>query len=583
MRSPVLKLVLSMLFAASGIAPLQAAQLTDPDCTALLDWSSAVDDTQRWQPYAEQPGIWLPEAMHGEAFNALFGKPVTQWHRADLEQAYRVWNGCIDDARKARDQAAIRELGGARRYLARNVRDLVRYQERRDDLQDERQRRPEASQSQVDARQTQARQAAMELRNRHVDELLDAPADLDTLIALAAIAGLDVEDDARMQQLEQSFGYKRGTQANSAAYSLIRELRIRGPSDFTETGQPRLRDRLEQIKPRVLEALREQLAQSTGPAHRQPAPQQPHREVTQQLKSVLDEDEWQAFAAAVQADRTAAMDNLVARTKERIERVDIDEPGSLAAIDNIVREAAMQGLQASQREALVTHARDRQRTIADRTLTQLIERKLPRFPATWAGLQALDRLHRQHATGAVRRASPEAAQRYWSALSERLTEVGREALPEFLEQLDALPATGAGLDSAKENVSRAQQWRLLQADVRNDFLAAAQQRRDEIAEAVGKQRERELARLDEERQRALAAGGDPRLVGYRWIDANETMQLDFRDEDTVFVSALGMRFAGSYEVSRDDVVVKGPNGQLVYTLKDGAMIGNGVTLHRRGG
>jgi hypothetical protein len=54
------------------------------------------------------------------------------------------------------------------------------------------------------------------------------------------------------------------------------------------------------------------------------------------------------------------------------------------------------------------------------------------------------------------------------------------------------------------------------------------------------------------------------------------MKYEFRDQETVFITVLGMKVAGTYKVSRDDVVVQGPHGQLVYTFDGDKLTGNGA-------
>ena len=76
------------------------------------------------------------------------------------------------------------------------------------------------------------------------------------------------------------------------------------------------------------------------------------------------------------------------------------------------------------------------------------------------------------------------------------------------------------------------------------------------------------------------AGYDPALVGYRFVDAERLTSLEFRDERRVIFSALGMRFAGIYELSQDDVIVEGPNGSIVFARDGDRLSGMGLVLIR---
>jgi hypothetical protein len=210
------------------------------------------------------------------------------------------------------------------------------------------------------------------------------------------------------------------------------------------------------------------------------------------------------------------------------------------------------------------------------------ETELPAIPETWAGIAALDQLNIRISKAVNRRASPEAAEDFVAALNARLAEVGRGALPEFKDQLAALPEDEEGLAKAEERVAHVKAWHVMEESVRLDYLDEAEERRDQIAAVVEKVREERRAVAEAERKKAIAAGADPRIVGHQWTDENDMMRLDFRDEETVFVAALGMKFAGTYKVSRDDIVVKGPHGQLVYSIRGETLVGNGAVFRKSG-
>ena len=180
--------------------------------------------------------------------------------------------------------------------------------------------------------------------------------------------------------------------------------------------------------------------------------------------------------------------------------------------------------------------------------------------------------------GVVQKADKNVIQQFVDASDARLAEIGREALPEYEQVLAKLPENEGGLARAEREVVEKEGWIDMEEGIRSGYIAIAKARRDEIARVVSKERTHRRAALERERDAAIAAGGDPRLIGTEWIDTNKTMKFEFRDEETVFINALGIKAAGTYKVSRNDVVVKGPHGQLVYTLEGNRLTGMGATF-----
>ena len=53
-----------------------------------------------------------------------------------------------------------------------------------------------------------------------------------------------------------------GDPATKSAYQIVRELRIRGTSAFDESALPKINARLAEVKPPLLDALREEFSQN---------------------------------------------------------------------------------------------------------------------------------------------------------------------------------------------------------------------------------------------------------------------------------------------------------------------------------
>lgn len=572
----------------------QADELVQPPCDELVEWTSSIDADDRWQPFAENPRVWLPRAMASPGFERLFGKPALEWTHEDVVAARGYWSGCIQAARKSRDRARQTALAEARRYLTANLRDAVNYRARRPaqasdpaaeaTAQPRPQRQVPASSRPAPDRPASPAAAERQVLHPGVDralrELIAQPPSYEAFRALGALSRLDPADAAALQALQRRFGSLPGHRATSAAYTLLRELQSRGSAGFEEAARPRIDARLAEVKPPVLDALREEFSQSPADPNRLRALGRRYEAVMAELEGLMPEDEWRALADETRARRRAVVSEALEAAKVEIDRVPVDGNG-VAAIDGIIRRTQARGLDAGQNRALLAHARARQQAIADRIVKAAIDDGLPSIPETWAGFAALDALNQRTSQQAGGRASAQVKAAYLAAVKARMAQIGRRALPEYRDRLSRLPEDEAGLEQAEKNLADLDAWQLMDEAVRADYRALAQSRRDQIAGVVEAARAERRALDARERRLAISAGGDPRFVGTRWIGAEGAMALDFRDQEMVLVNALGFKFAGSYKVSRDDVVITGPHGQLVYTLRDGRLVGNGASFTRQ--
>lgn len=570
------------------VSAATADDLQIPSCDDLAKWSETADAKDRWEPFAENNRIWLPKAMSTPEFEALFGKAALDWTQADVLSARSVWNGCIQQAKKSRDNAQRNLLQNARRFLTSNLRDVVRYQERREEVAaqnppkavEQKGQQAEIQRDQIasakEAKAVPSEPVSAPGLKAGVDELIAAPASVEGLIALGSLSHLDVSDTNAMQELERQFGYTSGP-AGTAAYRVIRELRYRGTTGYEERELPRIKARLAEIKPSVLAELKAEFSKNPTDIYQRRALAQRYEKLMKQLEVALTEEEYQALADETRKERSAVIDRAVAAAKAKIDEVPAGTQG-IAEIDSIVGDTANLGLDIEQRRDLVDHARSRQKTLANDVLNHAAEKELPALPETLAGIRELNAISNRMLQGIVQKADREVVQKFVTASDTRLAQIGRKALKEYEQALGRLPENEAGLAQAEREVADKEGWADMEEQVRSEYVTAAKARRDEIAVLVDKDRAQRNARLDRDREAAIAAGGDPRLVGTAWVDSNNTMKFDFRDHETVFITVLGLKAAGTYKVSRDDVVVQGPHGQLVYTFDGDRLVGNGAVF-----
>ena len=149
----------------------------------------------------------------------------------------------------------------------------------------------------------------------------------------------------------------------------------------------------------------------------------------------------------------------------------------------------------------------------------------------------------------------------------------RASLPEFKQRLAALPENQSGLKEAETRLRNSQRWGGFDEETRAAYVAAAKKRRDEIAKAIE-------AAFAKRRAAALAAGGDPDLVGYTFADKTTGIVLEFSDERQAYITILGIKMPAPYKVDGDTVIVEGPNGRLVLDQREEFLVGMGMNMQR---
>lgn len=67
-----------------------------------------------------------------------------------------------------------------------------------------------------------------------------------------------------------------------------------------------------------------------------------------------------------------------------------------------------------------------------------------------------------------------------------------------------------------------------------------------------------------------------------YSDEMGMMKYEFESDGKVYMTTMGMKVAGEYEIDDGNVIVKGPHGNLVFERKDDTLIGPmGLTLSKR--
>lgn len=490
----------------------------------------AIDGNDHVQPI-EGNRAWIPRAFQAPAFAELFGKPALDWTRDEARaMAARVFE-CGQAAAKDRRIEVRDALYGARRYLLSNLTGVLSVAERQRQAEArmaERAAEQEQHQARL-ARQQQARRereaaARQAARQREVEQR----------------EALQAERARPARPTSQPAPGPQAAPARTAAA-------VTSPSPETIVADYR-------AKIAALEALPESLRFLD----------RWERDIRAKVATTAGEVETGELLREAAEKRQMIRDTIVTSAKREIDaaesRTDTDRQ-ALDRIERIAANIAGAGVTPEQLAEVRGYARERQIPLAERELAAAIE-KLDGYPQTLKGLDNLQRAVHTTRTGVLSRADEPAMDAYLDAARTRLDEIAEAVLPDFEAVVAGLPQDSIGLHTTEKTFAAEPGFQQVDADLRARYEAVLAQRRQEIRAAMG-------TRADAARERAVAAGGDPDLVGHRFVDRAKGWQLQFRDERQAILQSPTSATAAPYEIRGDQVVVKGPQLSLPLTRSGG--------------
>ena len=551
-RLPTAALVIAAAASAAG----EAGAIDSPACAALESWAETVDPKDRYTPI---PGArtWAPSAFGDPAFAALFGKPALAFDRDDVDALAGLLRDCMNAATAEKRYDAQKSLNAARGMVAGRLTRVIAAAEGVAKTQAAQAEAAEAA----DQRRAAARAEADDridasLRNL-ANRLLERP---DSAALLRDLTLLRAAPPPQPDAVREPF-------SRNLAREMARYGRTPDEAGFGE----RFDARIAALRPKIVAAFESRINAAPNSAEGIAALDRLETEITA-LGDALGEKGRARLAAHLAGRRAAIRGAVVANVRNNISAIPVTLDG-LAVLQGWSGPLSRLDVAPAQRHA-VLEALDRRAAEVSGALLAEAAAAFRQIPETLAGAEALHKT-RARLRPALAAAEPEARAAFETAFSDRRETVLASALPAFRAALDALPETRDGLVRAEAETDRAVAL-ASGAETAGAYRAAARARRAEIAEALA-------AQGRARREAAIAAGGDPRLVGLRFEDASTGMRLEFRDDALVFLEILGMRAAGEYRVSADDVVIDGPNGQLVLAIGPDALTGMGMRFERRGG
>lgn len=548
--------VAGLLAAALQPESAEAAEVKKPDCAALEDWAAEIDREDHWLPLEGYRG-WLPRAFQDPAFAELFGAPALEWGADDATEVAAHVYACGKQAGGEHRIDARNALYAARGYLLSNLRGILGRQEKmaaRAEREAQREAQ-KAEQRKARAAQERARaEARQEERDTVIDEalaaVLDQPASPQLLRTLAVLREVDLNNRQNYEKAERRVGQE--------ARMLMIRLMQQGRDLKDPRVAPRIEARYASLRDELAADYRSKVAGLDDSTRSLRALDRWRQEVGGQLAGMLGSETASDLLKQIAAKRASVQQGIFARAKKLIDDAEANSDGvaaELELIDKIVVNSAKAGITREQFAEVQAYAAARQQVLAE-SLLETARAELDDYPET---LQGLDKLRRDLISarrGPLKRAGEAAFSDYMEAGRARLTEIAEAALPEYERGLADIPESSDGLNSLDATLVSAEGFDQVGEAVRADYLAALEGRRTAISEALE-------AKAAARRTAALEAGGDPDLVGYRFVDKDHASLLDFRDEKLVILNVMGLRAAGDYQISAEDVIVRGPNGTLV--------------------
>ncbi len=556
--------------AIAAVAPLPAwAAVQVPDCAAVETWAAGIDKKDRWEPIDGQR-VWLPRAFDGDAFVDLFGEPALNWSVDDTRTVGKHIYECSKVAGKEKRVQARKDLSQARSFVVGALKGVLRRAERVREIESQKQ-------AQINARQAPAATKSRSSRSNRASERNEGRLQtaLDSLLAQADSPAL-LRTLARLRDVDfadpESYGKAFGQVEFKEARQLMQALNILGSDTDDPRVAPRLAARFAPLHDALMKQQLDRIAALDDSGRSLQRLERIPAEIQQELGPALTRDDVSRFKQALAEKGNSIRAAIVVRARQLVDQSPATAEG-IARITRIAENTKKAGVTAQQYDAFLPYARARADTIADGLLATA-EQKLADFPESPVGLTRL-RSFVAEIGGEVRSFGTEPARKQFAeAATARMSEIAEAALPAFRDSLEQLPDDRTGLADAEKELASVRGWRMVDADLRAAYVEAATERRDEIVAALQAVRE---AR----REKAIAAGGDPELVGYTFVGEQGISSLEFRDEKRVMFSALGLKFAGTYEVDEGDVIVVGPHGQIVFTKQGNALNGMGLLFRRR--
>lgn len=588
MRYGIMVVALGAALAAEGArsAPLE--------CGALETWAASVDGEDRVMP-VEGSRTWVPRAFFEPGFAELFGRPATEFTRDQAREVSGRLFDCGQEAGEAGRRPARDALYGARRWFSSALAGVLNAQRKAEALaarEAEREARRQAREAAAERRREEARAQARQRRadaspsreasreparsgggedgagrgwKAELERLLAASPAPEALRSLWVLSRVPFPDERAYAGAQGLLGPD-----GAAVMEALRTMPDAERRPLTNRLAARRNAMADTLSERWIAEMAELPATRAGLERLGAIARQANR----QVQRFLGEARAEAVRRAM-IDRHAAMLSVFAgRATSHLDAAAGSRgapEARLAAVDR-----ALGGIDRTlfDRETwakVEAHAAALRAGLAEEGLSAAVEAMAARPPTPEGLAGALGDFERARAAYAGS-ASEEGLARFRARAAAALKAGTEAALPELRRRLSGLPDTQAGLEGALELPPAPEARAALPEGARTAWTGALDARLAEIRAGIAETR---AARRDD----ALAAGGDPDLVGRAFEDREHATRLEFVDESRGVMQSLGLRFPFDYALLGDEVEIIGRNGTMLLRRVGG---GEGLRLEGMG-
>jgi len=546
-----------------------------PDCRAVLGFLRGLDPAELWQPI-EGSRQWIPRAFEGAGFARVFGRPALAMAPEDAAAiAGRIYDcgtaagaeGRRDDRRVFFDgrryfQSRLRGVLIARdRAAERARRDAERAAERaRQRAEREAERAARAAERRAEEAERRAARRAAEAARRAdswerletaLEALLAQEPTLRLVAALDALAAADPRDAAAANAILARYGPDA---ADVLAYARRLEVAM---------SHPRIARPLAARRAEVREAVIADFAARIEALHNSGDglhfAERLAREIERRVAPVLAPEATARITGLLEARREEIRADIQRRIRERIDAIarrDSSARARIAAIGQAVSRLGPTRLGPGAVAVLRHRAEARQAALAGPALDEA-RAALARMPETLEGLATLLADLAASSRAPLDRAPAPEREAYSAAAEARLADIAGPALAEFEARLAELPETRQGLERSEATLVSDPDFAAMPDGLAADFRRALAKRQAEIRTSITEARAAS-------RRRAVAAGGDPDLVGHRFADADTGLAVAFLDERRVLLTLNGKHGITTYRTEGDTVLVDAPSVVLTF-------------------
>jgi hypothetical protein len=336
------------------------------------------------------------------------------------------------------------------------------------------------------------------------------------------------------------------------------------PDARTEARRPAIAERYAILRRGVMENLQQTLSAGAPTFEGLVSLDTTLSTTHEELGPALTEDDYAALEQTATARRSVIETKLLEEQLNSIASAPTTLDG-LVVINNVLTGAIAKALKEPNSSTLQNTGLERREIIGSALADSEIA-KLDDFPETLEGLHRLQEFEVRHIGSLAKQITGAPLVKFQTAVDDRFAVIGKAALSEYEDELDALAENEVGMRAFEQfQQDNAGVVERLSPVTRMGYLKASRQRFQELEEGVEDEQLR-LAKLPLRNSVFVQQHGPT---------------FEFRKKQRVYMSYGGNTIEGEYEEDDDRVIVRFPDSNMVFTRDGGWLRGNGMDLKRK--